>query len=90
MEKGIEAKKPVLLKEESLDHVSGGYLYINEEAGTLEVIDGDGNVVASYTGPNARRDAHEKCAELGLSIQFITYGDLEALRNHPEYIHPEG
>ena len=44
MEKGIEAKKPVLLKEESLDHVSGGYLYFRPrynvaDKEVIEVID---------------------------------------------------
>lgn len=89
MEKKTETERPVRLDEEILDQVSGGYLYINEE-GALEVIDGNGNVVATYTGPNAKRDAHNKCAELGLSIKFITYGDLEALRNKPDYIITEG
>ena len=89
MEKETELKKPAVLKDEALAEVSGGFLYINEE-GALEVIDGNGNVVATYTGPNAKRDAHQKCAELGLSIKFIDYGDLEALRNKPDYIVVEG
>ena len=66
-EKRTERKNSIKLKDEPLEEVSGGFLYIYGEC-ALEVINSNSNVVATCASPNARRDAHKKCEELGLSI----------------------